>query len=159
MGGQWRSASVLQWPEFPCPPKLYWSQFRTCIHHAFARNHTPGKLTSLTHLNKPLGHWYGTTRHIKYRYHRTEDSAYIHDEHGIHQYTRTTSRKFTHSSNPSRIPPTAHPITASHDDLELWTSCPYNLLSTPIAQNGALSSIVPHPLTAIEEAPMNQSTY
>ena len=117
MDGQWQAKSNLEWPNIPCPPKAYWAIFRRCIRQAFAKNRRPGRLCQPVRLDVPLGKWITATRHVQYKYYRTENSAYHRTESSIMQYNAVDRGVFHVHGASADIPEEAHPIDArrQHD--------------------------------------------
>ena len=64
--GKWRADSDLEWPLLPCPPANYWATFRWCIRKAFVTLRRPGRLNKKVILDRPLGSWKDTDRHIQH---------------------------------------------------------------------------------------------
>lgn len=115
-----RANSTRHWPNLPKPPESWWTLYRSAIRKAFAPASRIVRVTNELRLATSLGKWLDTPRNIKYEYHRNADHAFVATDTSIDQYMCTSPHHFTKDGTVDRIPHDAHPITAHHDEEELY---------------------------------------
>ena len=137
-----RSNSTRHWPNLPKPPEPWWALYRSAIRKAFAPSSRIIRVTNELRLVTSLGDWLDTPRNIKYEYHRNADYAFVVTDTSIDQYTCISPHHFTKVGTVDSIPQDAHPITAHHDDEELFTSYAYSIRCTqPISHKSLIQHI------------------
>ena len=142
MDGKWRADSDLEWPLLPCPPANYWATFRWCIRKAFVTLRRPGRLNKKVLLDKPLGSWKDTDRHIQHQYYRTQGQAFNRWGDNFLQYKASINNKTFEADGITTLPPQAMPIQARHSESELWTSEAYHMCRahTPQTQQATITT-------------------
>jgi hypothetical protein len=97
--GRWRAKSNLNWQRQPMPTEGMWKTFRQLIKRAFCSKSGYFPTTLPVPLDKPLGKWLNTTRHIEYNEYRTRTRIFIRDNNQFKHYIEQSNANYFAQDN------------------------------------------------------------
>ena len=108
--GRLRAKSTLNWPRQPPPTPEMWNLFRQIFKRAFCLKHMFARITNAVNLDRPLGNWLNTERHINYEWYRTESIIFQRVDNSFQVFKNEDGGiKFTAGGNVRELPPLCHP--------------------------------------------------
>jgi hypothetical protein len=110
LNGKWRAKSTLRWPRQPAPTAAMWTVFRRLMKRAFCTKNRQTLIRCDVLLDRKLGKWINSTRHIEYDEYRTNKKYFIRQRDGFKRlYEKEGSNYFIDDSTCEKLPLAAHP--------------------------------------------------
>ena len=134
LDGRWRATSSLRWPNQIPPTRKMWNDFRYYVRASICSNAGRVWRTSTFTLNKPLGSWIKSTRHVQYDIYRTPLWIYRQDTDGPepiitrYQQSSNLANSYHEDAEVANIPDHAHPIDARIKRSVLYPHHEYKLI-------------------------------
>jgi hypothetical protein len=138
LSGSWQANSSLTWPEQPGPPKAAFDLFRRLLKRAFCSRNINCRLDRDILLDRPLGKWLKTERHIDEMVYRNAEHLFVRHDDDKTLFTKyKQDRDGNHwnvtNNNCDYLPKDTHPCTARVTNERIYCEIRYTFRA-PVVQ-------------------------